>query len=124
MNKNSNIIRIPSTKERLFLYWFEFLKPYNKLTSTECKLAARLLSERFELEKIIKDDDLVDSTMLSNSKKFIGEGDLTQSHYYFLMGVLKRKKVIVNNKFNKKLIPNISENSKDFQLIFYFDLKE
>lgn len=125
MNTNVNVVRIPATVEtNFFKYWFEFLKPYHKLTSREIDVISELVKIRFQLSKIILDEDVLDSVLMSeDTKKKVREiCKIKLSHFQVIMGKLRKHGIIVNDKINKRFIPNIKEDAKDFRLIFYFDL--
>ena len=125
MNTNVNVVRIPATVEtNFFKYWFEFLKPYHKLTSREIDVISELVKIRFQLSKVILDEDVLDSVLMSeDTKKKVREiCKIKLSHFQVIMGKLRKHGIIVNDKINKRFIPNIKENAKDFRLIFYFDL--
>lgn len=125
MNTNVNVVRIPATVEtNFFKYWFEFLKPYHKLTSREIDVISELVKIRFQLSKVILDEDVLDSVLMSeDTKKKVREiCKIKLSHFQVIMGKLRKHGIIVNDKINKRFIPNIKEEAKDFRLIFYFDL--
>ncbi len=125
MNTNVNVVRIPATVEsNFFKYWFEFLKPYHKLTSREIDVISELVKIRFQLSKVILDEDVLDSVLMSeDTKKKVREiCKIKLSHFQVIMGKLRKHGIIVNDKINKRFIPNIKEDAKDFRLIFYFDL--
>ena len=125
MNTNVNVVRIPATVEtNFFKYWFEFLKPYHKLTSREIDVISELVKIRFQLSKVILDEDVLDSVLMSeDTKKKVREiCKIKLSHFQVIMGKLRKHGIIINDKINKRFIPNIKEDAKDFRLIFYFDL--
>lgn len=125
MNTNVNVVRIPATVEtNFFKYWFEFLKPYHKLTSREIDVISELVKIRFQLSKVILDEEVLDSVLMSeDTKKKVREiCKIKLSHFQVIMGKLRKHGIIVNDKINKRFIPNIKEDAKDFRLIFYFDL--
>lgn len=125
MNTNVNVVRILATVEtNFFKYWFEFLKPYHKLTSREIDVISELVKIRFQLSKVILDEDVLDSVLMSeDTKKKVREiCKIKLSHFQVIMGKLRKHGIIINDKINKRFIPNIKEDAKDFRLIFYFDL--
>lgn len=67
MNKKANnIIRIPtSLNGKFFKYWFEFLKPFHKLTDREIDVITSFVKQRYELSKVIKDNDILDKVTMS-----------------------------------------------------------
>ena len=115
MSVNTNIIRIPSDPKKFFRYWFEFLKPFHKLTDREVDVITALVQERFNLSKVIFDEELLDQVVLGEEtkKKVMEECNLKYSHFQIIMGKLRANKLIINNKINKKFIPNIEKDAKD-----------
>lgn len=128
MNKRANnIVRIPtSLKGNFFRYWFEFLKPFHKLTDSEISVITSFVKQRYELSKVISDPDILDVvTMNENTRKKVREEcGIKLPHFQVILGKLRKNKVIVNGKINPRFIPNIEEGSDSFQLLLYFDLKD
>lgn len=127
MNKEiNNVIRIPtSLNSKFFRYWFEFLQPFHKLTEREIDVITSLVKQRYELSKVIKDDEILDRvTMSEDTKRRVREEcNMTLPHFQVIMGKLRKSKVIIDNKINPRFIPNIREDSGTFQLLLLFELK-
>lgn len=127
INKPNNIVRIPtSLYGKFFRYWFEFLKPFHNLTNKEMDVVTCMLKHRFELSKVIKDNNILDKVLMSDDtrKKIKAECGVTPQYFQVIMGKLRKCKIIVNNKIDPKFIPNISENDSSFQLLLLFDLND
>ena len=110
MNTNVNVVRIPATVEtNFFKYWFEFLKPYHKLTSREIDVISELVKIRFQLSKVILDEDVLDSVLMSeDTKKKVREiCKIKLSHFQVIMGKLRKHGIIINDKIKK--MPKISD---------------
>lgn len=121
-----NVVRIPtSLNSRFFRYWFEFLYPFHKLTDREIDVITSLVKQRYELSKVIKDDEILDRVTMSEDtkKKVREECNITLPHFQVIMGKLRKNNVIVDNKINPKFIPNVNEESGNFKLLLLFDLK-
>lgn len=127
MNKEiNNVIRIStSLNSKFFRYWFEFLQPFHKLTEREIDVITSLVKQRYELSKVIKDDEILDRVTMSEDtkRKVREECNMTLSHFQVIMGKLRKSKVIIDNKINPRFIPNIREDSETFQLLLLFELK-
>ena len=126
MNRPDNVIRIPtSLKDNFFRYWFEFLQPLHKLTNREIDIISALAKERYELSKVIKDNDILDKVTMSDDikKKVMQNCNITTPHFQVIISNLKKAKVIENGKINPRCIPNITEENGYFQLVLLFDLK-
>lgn len=121
----NNVIRIPSSvKDRFFLYWFEFLKPFHHLTNREMQLAAALVKKRYELSKVIHDDNILDKVVMSedSQRDIRKECNLSLSHYQCLMSKLKKSKIINEGKINSRFIPNLTKDKGSFRMLLNFEL--
>jgi len=124
--KANNIVRIPtSLNGKFFRYWFEFLKPFHKLTERDIDVITCFVKHRYELSKVIKDDDILDKVTMSEDtkKKVREECNVKLPHFQVIMGKLRKSKVILDNKINPKFIPNIDEETGNFKLLLLFELK-
>lgn len=119
------ISRIPCNKEdNFFNYWVEFLKPFNKLTNKEMIVLAELLKKRHQLTKIISDNSVLASVLFSSEvRSEIREKlNISSAHFNGIMKKFKDNNIIdKTNNINPKLIPRITETSKGFQFVLYFD---
>ena len=125
-NIPNNIIRMPcSLSNNFFRYWFMFLEPYHKLTDREIDVITSFVKHRYELSKVIKDNDILDKVTMSEDtkRKVREECNITLPHFQVIMGKLRKNKVIIDGKINPKFIPNIKEETCTFQLLFLFELK-
>lgn len=124
--KPNNVIRVPCSLDSLFRYWLDFLTPFHNLTSRETDVATAFLRERYKLSKVILDSDLVDRTLMSeeSQRKLRQECELTNQHFQVIKSKLKSKKFFINDKINPRLIPNINDIVKSFQLLLVFDYSD
>ena len=126
MKKANNIVRIPTTLNgKFFRYWFEFLLPFHNLTSREIDVIAAFVKQRYQLSKVIKDDNILDKVIMSEDikKKVREECNITLPHFQVIMGKIRKNKVIIDGKINPRFIPNIDEGTGYFQLLLLFELK-
>lgn len=126
MGKINNVITIPtSTEGKFFRYWLDFLRPFHKLTDRETDVMASFLKQRYELSKVIKDQEVLNKyTMNEETKKKVREEcGITQAHFQVIMTKLKKSKMIDNGRINPKFIPRVEEDAKNFQLLLSFDLQ-
>ena len=122
----NNIVRVPcSLSKNFFRYWFMFLEPFHKLTDREIDVITSFVKQRYELSKVIKDNDILDKVTMSEDtkRKVREECNITLPHFQVIMGKLRKNKVIVDGKINPKFIPNINEETDTFQLLLLFELK-
>lgn len=126
MGKINNVITIPASKEgSFFRYWFEFLRPFHKLTDREMDVIASFVKHRFELSKLVNDQELLNKlTMGEDVKKKVREDcNISQAHFQVIMTKLKKSKVIENGRINPRFIPNLEQDGNNFQLLLSFELK-
>ena len=126
MKKPDNIVRIPcSLNKSFFRLWFKFLEPFHKLTDREIDVITSFVKQRYELSKVIKDNDILDKVTMSEDtkRKVREECNITLPHFQVIMGKLRKNKVIVDGKINPIFIPNIDEETGTFQLLLLFELK-
>ena len=121
----NNVIRIPASQKKFFRFWFEFLKPFHKLTDREMDVITAFTYERYNLGKVISDEDILDKVVMSEDtkKKIREEYKVTPAYFQVIMGKLRRNGLIVNNKINPRFIPNITEDNGSFKLMLLFDIQ-
>ena len=121
-----SVVRIPCKVDgKFFRYWFEFLRPFHNLTNREIDVITAFVKQRYQLSKVIKDDNILDKVIMSEDtkKKVREECNITLPHFQVIMGKLRKNKVIVDGKINPRFIPNIDEETGYFQLLLLFELK-
>lgn len=126
MKKPDNIVRIPcSLNKSFFRLWFKFLEPFHELTDREIDVITSFVKQRYELSKVIKDNEILDKVTMSEDtkKKVREECNITLPHFQVIMGKLRKNKVIIDGKINPRFIPNIDEETGIFQLLLLFELK-
>lgn len=121
----NNVIRIPTSQKKFFRFWFEFLKPFHKLTDREIDVITAFTYERYNLGKVISDENILDKVVMSEDtkKKIREEYKVTPAYFQVIMGKLRRNGLVVNNKINPRFIPNITEDNGPFKLMLLFDIQ-
>ena len=125
MEKPNNVIAHKrNLSGKFFRIWLEFLRPFHKLTDRETDVMASFLKQRFELSKVVSDQEVLDRlTMSEDTKKKVREEcNISQAHFQVIMTKLKKTKMIDNNKINPRFIPRVDKDSEGFQLLLVFDL--
>lgn len=127
MDKRPNgVLAIPCSLDgSFFKLWFDFLRPFHKLTDREIEVIASFVKQRYELSKEIKSQELLDKVTMSDDtkRKVREECNISQAHFQVIMTKLKKSKVIENGRINPRFIPKLEENPSNFQLLLSFDLK-
>lgn len=119
-----SIVRIPCKVDgKFFRYWFEFLTPFHNLTEREMDVITSFVKQRYELSKVIKDNEILDKVTMSEDtkKKVREECDISLPHFQVIMGKLRKNKVIIDGKINPKYIPSVDEKNGSFKMMLLFD---
>lgn len=119
-----SIVRIPCKVDgKFFRYWFEFLQPFHNLTEREMDVITSFVKQRYELSKVIKDNEILDKVTMSEDtkKKVREECDISLPHFQVIMGKLRRNKVIIDGKINPRYIPSVDEENDSFKMMLLFD---
>lgn len=126
MSKGADsIVRIPCKIDgKFFRFWFEFLKPFHHLTDREMDVISSLVRHRYELGKVITDNDILDKVVMSEDtkKKVREECEMTLPHFQIVLSKLRKSKVIIDNKINPRYIPNVKSDSS-FKMMLLFDFQ-
>lgn len=124
--KIDSVIKIPTTLDNFFRYWFEFLKPVHHLTQREIDVASLLVKHRYELSKVVSDEAILDKMVLSTDvrKQIMEECGLPSRYFNVVMSNLKKDKIIVDGRLNPKYIPRIKEEKGNFQLLLLYDFQQ
>lgn len=119
-----SIVRIPCKVDgKFFRYWFEFLTPFHNLTEREMDVIISFVKQRYELSKVIKDNEILDKVTMSEDtkKKVREECDISLPHFQVIMGKLRKNKVIIDGKINPRYIPSVDEENGSFKMMLLFD---
>lgn len=119
-----SIVRIPCKVDgKFFRYWFEFLTPFHNLTEREMDVITSFVKQRYELSKVIKDNEILDKVTMSEDtkKKVREECDISLPHFQVIMGKLRKNKVIIDGKINPRYIPSVDEENSSFKMMLLFD---
>lgn len=119
-----SIVRIPCKVDgKFFRYWFEFLTPFHNLTEREMDVITSFVKQRYELSKVIKDNEILDKVTMSEDtkKKVREECVISLPHFQVIMGKLRKNKVIIDGKINPRYIPSVDEENGSFKMMLLFD---
>ena len=124
MKQIDSIVRIPTKiDEGFFKYWFMFLRPFHNLTEREMDVITSFVKQRYELSKVIKDNEILDKVTMSEDtkKKVREECDISLPHFQVIMGKFRKNKVIIDGKINPRYIPSVDEENGSFKMMLLFD---
>lgn len=122
--ENGKIATIPITRNKLFYRWLELTKPFHKLSEQPIVVLSWLLYYYDKYKTTTKDEDLAwkltfdyDTKMLI--KEDMGIKDQTLQNVFTK---LRKSNIIKDNKIMSNYIPNLTEDAKEFKLIFNFKI--
>lgn len=121
-----NVVRIPCKLDySFFKIWFMFLQPFHHLTEREMEVATSFVKQRYELSKVVSDNDILDKLVMSEDtkRKVREECNITLPHFQVIMGKLRKNNIIVDGKLNPRYIPRVVEENGFFKLMLLFDFQ-
>ena len=126
-NKFDKAVRIPcKLSDDFFKYWLLFIQPLHSLTPKIIDVAACLLKNRYQLTKVIKDENVLNSFLMGSEmkEKILKELNIPVTNYNVALNKLKKAGFLVDGKIEQKFIPVIKEGSKSFNFLLYFEFKD
>lgn len=121
-----NVVRIPCKLDySFFKMWFMFLQPFHRLTEREMEVATSFVKQRYELSKVVSDNNILDRLVMSEDtkRKVREECNITLPHFQVIMGKLRKSNIIVDGKLNPRYIPRVIEENGSFKLMLLFDFQ-
>lgn len=121
-----NVVRIPCKLDySFFKMWFMFLQPFHHLTEREMEVATSFVKQRYELSKVVSDNDILDKLVMNEDtkRKVREECNITLPHFQVIMGKLRKNNIIVDGKLNPRYIPRVIEENGSFKLMLLFDFQ-
>lgn len=122
--KDCSITQLECTKENFFDYWVLFTQPFHQLQDKEMKMLAHILKKRYELSKSISDEEILDNHLFSTiTKQDMAQGlNISIENFLVKLSKFRKKGIIVDNKINQRLIPDLSNNPKMFNFSVNFSI--
>ena len=121
-----NVVRIPCKLDySFFKMWFMFLQPFHRLTEREMEVATSFIKQRYELSKVVSDNDILDKLVMSEDtkRKVREECNITLPHFQVIMGKLRKNNIIVDGKLNPRYIPRVIEENGSFKWMLLCDVQ-
>lgn len=90
-------------------------------------MAAEILRHRYELSKVITDDEILDTYVLTNEdirNEITEQCGVSMSNYHVAIGKLKKAGFLINGRINPKFIPKIEPGSDRFTFMLLFNFKD
>lgn len=126
MAENINVQSFKVSKEKFFKIWLMILQPFLKLRNKELELVAKLLYHRYLISLEVKNKEMLDDLLFSNKmkKQILSELDIPEYAYNNILTHLRKKDIIKDKTINKKIIPVVNDDFKNFKLVYNLDIVE
>lgn len=125
---NSKTANINIKLKLLFSRWLDILKPWHNLNNQQQQVLALLLYYHYLYKKDITNDKILWKIVFDyDTRQKIIEDDcwkkgMTINTLNNILTMLRNKKAIVDNKISNVYIPELDINSKNFKMIFNFNI--
>lgn len=126
MNKPDSAIPIKCNNlTEFFVNWFKFIEPLHHLTDREIDVIAALCEQRYLLNKVINDEQILDKVLFSDDtkKKILKQLSMTIPYYQVIISKFRKNKLIVDNQLAPQIIPKLKEDKGIYTLMLIFDIK-
>lgn len=122
--KNTKVANINTTIKKLFKDWLYLTKIFHKLTKQEINILALFLYEHYKLKKDITNEKILNKVLFDYDIKMSikEELDIKDPSLQNAMTSFRKKGIIVDNRLSKLFIPQIEKDSKNFKLIYNFNI--
>lgn len=124
--KNINVQSLKVNEEQFFKVWLMMLQPFLKIRKQEMDILAKLLYSRYLISQQVTNQSIVDDLLFNakNKKRIKQELGIQTYSFNNVIASLKKKKIIINNSINKKIIPQVQNNFKNFKLVYDIEVVE
>lgn len=101
------------------------MQPFLKLRDQELKVLATLLYYRHGIQDQVKNKAIVDELLFNTKtrKKIKDELEIESYSFNNILSSLRKRKLILNNTLNSKIIPNIDTGFENFKLVYNVEIK-
>jgi hypothetical protein len=123
---NANVQTLKVNEKMFFVVWLRLLQAFLKLGKQEQRVLAKLLYYRYKFSQETTNKTTVDFLTLCTEtrKKIKKELNLDTTAFNNTLSTLRKKKIIINNKINNKLIPVVKPNFTNFKLVYNIEVNE
>lgn len=126
---NNKIANINITLKNLFIKWLDITKSFHKLNNQQQQVLALLLYYHYKFKNETTNEKILwklvfdyDTKIKIREDLIFGEKGLPNSTLQNIFTILRKRKVIIDNKINPIYIPDLEEKSKSFKIIFNFNI--
>lgn len=123
---NVKIANLNTSVKGLFMKWVELTKPFHKLTTQQMTVLALFLFHHYKLKKEVTNEKILFKILFDYEikQKIKDELDIKDSVFQNIMSQFRKKGIIIDKKISNNYIPILTKNSKNFKLIFNFNITD
>ena len=125
--KNKALFTInPKSKQEFFILWVSLLNVFLSIRKKEILVLAKIIEKHHELSKTMSDQDELAGVLFSTKIRveIREELELDELNFNNILCGLRRKKLILKNKINPKLIPQLDNLFKSFKLSYDITIRD
>jgi len=122
--KNIKAVSLNIKLKQLFKTWLQITRVFHKLTKQQIDVLALLLYYHYKLQKQITNKKILWKVVFDydTKAKIKEELDITDQSLQNVLTQLRKKNIIINNEIVSTYIPNLEKKSKEFKIIFNFNI--
>ena len=122
--KNIKVASLNIKFKDLFEHWLKVTRIFNGLTNSEISVLALLLYYYYEFKKDITNESILWKVVFDYDTKMLIKEELgiTDQNLQNKLTVLRRKGVIKDNRVNSVFIPEMTEGTLNFKVVFNYNI--
>ena len=124
MKQNTKQANINIQLKDLFIKWLEITSSFHHLTKQEMRILSLLLYYHYQYRHEITNQKVLWKLVFDydTKKSILKEVGITDAVYRNILTKLRKSKIIINNRIVDTFIPQLELNSKQFRIIFNFNI--
>lgn len=125
--KNKAIFTIsPNSKSEFFILWVSLMNVFLSIRKKEIAVLAKIIEKRYYISLSTNDELEIAKTLFSTKMRVSMREELKLDELNFnnILCTLRKKKLIMKNKINPKLIPVLDRDFKEFELTYKVIIKD
>lgn len=116
----------PNSKSEFFILWVSLLNVFLSIRKKEIAVLAKIIEKRYYISLSTKDELEIAKMLFSTEMRVSMREELKLDELNFnnILCSLRKKKLIMKNKINPKLIPILDKDFKEFELTYKVIIKD
>jgi len=121
---NTKMANINISLKNLFLKWLDITSSFHKLTKQQKKVLALFLYYHYKYQKDISNNKILWKVIFDyDTRRLIkDELNIKDAVLQNILSILRKNDIIKDGKITKTFIPELTQDSKNFKIIFNFNI--